>query len=85
MEEEWEGVESVAWMRKRQELGAETGSDWPVRGSVFKTRTKLHKITKLPLQKYTLKSQQTLKAFTVGLSYTCLLYVLALVIHPNHV
>lgn len=31
----------MAWMLKRQELGAETGSDWPVRGSAFKTRTKL--------------------------------------------
>lgn len=41
----WEGVEFVVWTLKRQE---QPGSDWPVRGSVFKTRTKLHKITKLP-------------------------------------
>lgn len=58
----WEGVEFVAWMLKRQELGAETGSDWPVRGSAFKT-TKLHKITKLPFTKNTLNKPTKLEGF----------------------
>lgn len=39
VEEVWEGAEFVMWMLKKQELGAETGSGWPVRGSV-KRRTK---------------------------------------------
>lgn len=51
----WEGVEFVAWMLKRQELGAETGCDWPVRGSVFKTRT-----NNIKLLHFTLKINTTI-------------------------
>lgn len=83
MEEAWEGVEFVAWTLKRQELGAETGFDWPVRGSAFKTGTKLHTITKLPFTKTILNKLRNLDGFHIRHTLQVCLMIMICFISSN--